>query len=151
MALNRPAGDHQWGPWASPGTGNYARNTPVGLIYWLLGLNLRVIYGLHGLDLGLIYGLRGLDLGLIYGLRRLDLNGITTQRGFKRSQILVQADRPEHFLYSRSVLRSSSVNPYSRFSDHRFSVLHRHTTIVRRHLFKPRQTAQNRFKPVSQG
>ena len=150
MALNRPAGDHQWGPWASPGTGNYARNTPVGLIYWLLGLNLRVIYGLHGLDLGLIYGLRGLDLGLIYGLRRLDLNGITTQRGFKRSQILVQADRPEHFLYSRSVLRSSSVNPYSRFSDHRFSVLHRHT-IVRRHLFKPRQTAQNRFKPVSQG
>ena len=150
MALNRPAGDHQWGPWASPGTGNYARNTPVGLIYWLLGLNLRVIYGLHGLDLGLIYGLRGLDLGLIYGLCRLDLNGITTQRGFKRSQILVQADRPEHFLYSRSVLRSSSVNPYSRFSDHRFSVLHRHT-IVRRHLFKPRQTAQNRFKPVSQG
>ena len=72
MVLNRPAGDHQWGPWASPGTGNYARNTPVGLIYWLLGLNLRVIYGLHGLDLGLIYGLRGLDLGLIYGLQGLD-------------------------------------------------------------------------------
>lgn len=78
---HRPVGDHQWGPWAPPGTEIYARNTPVGLIYWLLGLNLRVIYGLHGIDLGLIYGLRGLALGLIYGLRGLDLGLIYGFRG----------------------------------------------------------------------
>ena len=141
---------HLWAPWDRFGAHLWAPGTCFGAHLWAP----RARFGAHlwvpGARFGAHLWAPGARFGAhIWALRaRFERNYYS--EGLQQSQILVQADRPEHFLYSRSVLRSSSVNPYSRFSDHRFSVLHRHN-ILRRHLFKPRQTAQNWFKRPKTG